>query len=118
MDEAEHRGSPRVTRAFMVRHKAAEGGPSWFMSPLRDLSRSGARFMSEGGFDVGAKLTLELVLPAATQPVVVKALVAWKKPAPFGIAELGVTFEVDPQSATQQAIDTAVARFVGRQPPG
>lgn len=115
MSESEHRRDPRITRSFMVRYRAKDAQSlSWSLSPLRDLSGSGARFMCEGAFPVGTLLELQLLLPTMKQPVSLKALVAWAKPGPFDLAEHGVTFdETDPQ--IQRLIDIAVVFFLSKE---
>lgn len=105
------RGEPRVTHAFMVRYRAPGGGPAaWLLSPLKDFSRGGARFVSEAGFAEGTLLQLKLLLPTHEQPVAIAARIAWARPGPLQLHEYGVTFAVD-DPALQRAIDAAVAHF-------
>ena len=115
---SEHRHMPRVEQHFMVRYRLV-GGPvgEQFISPLRDLSRSGARWFSELPLRNGARLELSLSLPTAPQPVHVQAKVVWTKPARLSMTELGVTFEpVD--AKTQGMIDEVVGRFLRRTATG
>ncbi len=108
----EKRGDPRITHAFMVRYRAPDAGqPTWLMSPLRDISSGGARFVSESTFAEGALLEMQLVLPTYEKPVVIAARIAWARPGPMAMQEYGVTFAVD-DPVLQQAIDTAVAHFL------
>ncbi len=112
MSEAEHRRAPRVARSLMARYRDGRSpGASWLMSPLRDLSSGGARFLSEVAFDVGSTLELQLLLPLAREPVSLKARVAWAQPARLGMVEVGVTFDPG-DAAAQQSIDAAVAHFL------
>jgi len=112
MSDAEHRRDPRVAHSFMVRYRSASGGAAgWMMSPLRDLSVSGARFVSEQLFTVGALLEIQLVLPLSDQPAGLKAKVAWVKPAPLRLVELGVTFE-QVSEETQQMVRDAVTHLL------
>lgn len=115
MSDAEHRRDPRVTRQFMVRYRSASAGSgTWMLSPLHDLSASGARFVSEHPFAFGDHLDLQLVLPVSTQPVGLAAKVVWVKPAPLNLTEIGVAFEPASEE-TRQMIRDAVAHFL-RQP--
>ena len=108
----ESRQRPRVASHFMVRFRPfGEGKSGWMVSPLRDLSSGGARFLSEQSFDIGVTLELQLVLPGARAPVAFKARVAWLKPAQMNMVELGVTFEPG-DAAIQRTIDAAVAHFL------
>ncbi len=110
---SEHRQDPRVPHAFLVRYRCpAVGLERWLVSPLRDLSRSGARFLSEREFSIGTVLETQLLLPVAQRPVAVHARVAWQKPAPMSMVELGVTFDVQVDDATRQAIDLSIAHFL------
>ena len=109
----EHRQDPRVSHAFMVRYRCpGVGQEHWLVSPLRDLSRSGARFLSEREFPVGTVLEAQLLLPRSQRPVAVAARVTWQKPAPLHMVELGVTFDVQADEVVRQAIDLSVAHFL------
>ena len=116
-DFSEQRRSPRVEHHFMARYMVPGRSPKqWLVSPLRDLSSGGARFLSECPFTVKDTFELQLVLPNARQPVLLNARVAWTRPGPMGMQEIGVTF--DPGDTAMQAIiDAAVARFT-QKPPG
>ena len=115
MSEADQRRAPRILRAFMVRYRnPKKGGASWLISPLRDLSSGGARFLSESMVEANTDLEIQLVLPGSRDPVSLKTRVAWVKAAPLGMVELGVTFEPD-DVAVQQIIDAAVAHFLHKQ---
>ena len=115
MSSAEQRREPRVMHSFMVRYRAtARGQTSWFVSPLRDLSSGGARFLCECLFEVGTVLDMQLLLPMSEQPVVLKARIAWAKPGPLNLTEHGVTFNPD-DSRVQRVIDMAVAHFLRKQ---
>ena len=112
-DDAEHRREPRIARGFMVRYRLPQES-SWSVSPLRDLSTSGARFLGERKFDVGAELQLQLVLPLAKEPLMLKARVARATPGPMNLLEYGVLFHVD-EATVQQMIDVAVGHFLRKQ---
>ena len=109
----EQRREPRVSHGFMIRYRAADTMAGWLVSPLRDLSRGGARFLSERPLKVGTLLDIYLVLPAAAAPVSLQAKVARTSPAPMGMVELGVAFQPT-DAVSQGAINAAVARFLKR----
>ena len=112
MASAENRRNPRITRAFMVRYRPLTHLDfPWLVSPLKDLSSGGARFISERRLEVGDMLELQLLLPASSQPVVLKARVAWVKSASFKLVQAGVTFDCG-DATIQQMIDGAVAHFL------
>lgn len=113
--EREQRRQPRIRRSFMMRYRVPSAGPAaWFVSPLRDLSSGGARFISETEFFVGTELEMQLLLPSTEAPVPLKARVAWVKPAPMHLTEHGVTFNPG-DTGIQQTIDAAVAHFLHRK---
>ena len=114
MGDEEQRKSPRVPRAFIVRYRCPDAGMTgWLISPLRDLSSGGARFISEQPFTDGTVLEVQLILPVAKDPVCLKAKVAWTAPARLGMVETGVIFEPG-GAAAEQAISDAVAQFLNR----
>ena len=118
MDDApreDYRQAPRVNQPFIIRYRLPETVKAgWMVSPLRDLSSGGARFLSEGSFDVGAILDVQLVLPVSQQPVALKARVAWVKPARLGTVEVGITFDPG-DTAIQRTIDSAVEYVIRKQ---
>ncbi|MBI2105064.1 MAG: PilZ domain-containing protein [Candidatus Omnitrophica bacterium] len=106
----EQRRSPRAPYHLIVRYRPPGArGAAWLASPLRDLSSGGARFLSEHPFAAGDAFDIQLLLPAAPQPVWVMARVAWTKPAVMGMREVGVTFDAG-DASIQRLIDDAVAR--------
>ena len=116
MSNGEQRRSPRINRSFMVRYRASglSEGATWLVSPMRDLSSGGARFLSERSQVVGNALELQLILPMSSQPVSLKARVTWVKPAPLNMVELGVTFDPG-DTAIQEVINSAVAHFLRKK---
>lgn len=112
-DDAEHRRDPRIARGFMVRYRLPKE-TAWSVSPLRDLSTSGARFLGERAFEIGVDLELQLVLPLAKDPLVLQVRVARTAPGPMNLVEYGVVFQVV-EAAVQQMIDVAVAHFLRKQ---
>jgi hypothetical protein len=112
---AEHRRAPRIAHSFMLRYQPPGKG-AWLISPLRDLSSGGARFLSEYAFTAGDLFDIQLVLPTASRPVELKVRVTWAKPWRAGLFEVGVTF--DPGDVgIQQTIDDAVKRLLVNQRP-
>ena len=112
MSSAEQRREPRVARSFMLRYRATESDQAaWFVSPLRDLSGGGARFISEYKFEIGTTLEMQLLLPTSEQPIPLKARIAWAKAGPLNLTEHGVTFNPG-DVRVQQIIDTAVAHLL------
>ena len=108
----EQRRVPRVRRSFIARYRIpSRDRTNWLVSPLRDLSSGGARFLSEYPFEVGALLEMALLLPASPQPITVKARVAWTKPWRAGLMELGVTFDVG-DVAIQEQLNLAISHFL------
>ena len=112
----EQRRDPRVARPFLVRYRLVGTQEGWFVSPLRDLSSHGGRFFSECRFEIGTWLELEMQLPAAAQPVALRARVTRVKPAYLGTFELGVAFDTGDPS-TQENLDAAVAHFLRKKGP-
>ncbi len=112
MDIPNHRETPRVARSFLVRYRGANNGQQgWLVSPLRDFSVRGARFMSERSLILGDVLELQLVLPTSPKPVALTGKVAWTKLGKLGLVEVGVVFE-PVEVALQQALEKAVQRFL------
>ena len=112
MSTEEHRRDPRIVHGFLVRYRRPSDR-GWSVSPLRDLSSSGARFLSEQTFAVGTELDLQLVLPTTKEPLALQARVARVMPGPMDLAEYGVIFEVN--AAAVQEIVTALAHFLHKQ---
>lgn len=111
----EQRRRPRVSHRLLVRYRPpVEGAAEWLVSPLRDLSSGGARFLSEHAFAAGERFELQLLLPAAQEPVTLKARVAWARPAPMQTTEIGATFDAG-DAAIQRLIDATVEHFLQRQ---
>ena len=105
--QEEQRQAPRVAHQFIARYRPVTGNTGWLMSPLRDLSSGGARFLSEHPFLAGETVEMQLILPTSSQPVLLRARVAWAKPAKLGTVELGVAFDPE-DTGVQRAIDKAV----------
>ena len=105
----EQRRSPRAASHLLARYQRhGPTGAGWCVSPLRDLSSGGARFLSERPFAVGELFKLQLLLPNTPEPIWVMTRVAWVKPTVMGMQELGVAFDAG-DAAIQRLIDEAVA---------
>ena len=113
----EHRSAPRISRQFMMRYRPYEAEQEgWLVSPLRDLSATGARLLSERTLRVGDELEVQLILPASAHPIAVKAHVVWVKPWRFTIVEIGLQFDFLAVEA-RQAIEHAVSQSLGKPHP-
>ena len=111
----EQRKCPRISRPFMIRYRPSDKEQAgWLVSPLRDLSSGGARFISEYPFFVGETFEMQLLLPALKEPLSLKARVAWVKTPHMSMSEIGITFDPG-DTAIQQAIDQAVTYFLSKQ---
>jgi Tfp pilus assembly protein PilZ len=112
----EHRRGPRVARHFLVRYRPLrDSDAEWLVSPLRDLSSGGARFLSERQFAAGDVMMMQLILPVSSQPIELKARVAWTRKSKVGtaITDLGVTFETQ-DVFVQRTLETAIAHLLKR----
>ena len=115
---AEKRKDLRRQREFLIWYRPATDATAlWRVSPLRDISKSGAHFLSEQPFEISMDLTLRFLFPFSTQPLIVPARVAWVKVAKtktWQLMECGVTFEAaTPQLQSQ--IDRMVEQFLSQQ---
>ena len=109
----EPRRDPRISHAFIARYRLADApAGGWLVSPLRNLSGHGARFLCEREFPVGSMLEFQLQLGLAQPPIRLRARVAWIKQAQIlKMFELGVSFEsADPDA--QQGLQAAVSAFM------
>ena len=78
MTTNDQRRAPRVSHPFMIRYRPLGTDPAgWLVSPLQDLSRGGARFLSERPFYVGMVLEAQLLLPFSRDPMPLEARVAF-----------------------------------------
>ena len=115
MKETERRRAMRIIRSFIVRYPSLASGPGfWLVSTLRNFSTGGARFFCERTFQVGETMIAQLILPTSREPVVLKARVVWTKPSPFGMADLGVSFEPSDAHA-KQALTNAANFFLTKK---
>jgi len=116
MNHAERRREPRIVHSFMVRYRAAGAtSPKWMLSPLKDFSASGVRFVAEPGLRPGQALELQLMLPMHREPLGVAGRVAWSEPFGDGsLVEQGVEF-VGENAETRVVVVEAVAYFLKQQ---
>ena len=116
MDSDERREAPRIRKGLIVKYRlSSEGASQWRMSPLRDFSATGIRFIAECSFPVGSVLELQLCLPTCAEPLRVAGIVKWVKAASSGsLAEHGVIFsQVD--AVTQQQIAQAAELLLKKE---
>ena len=112
----ERRRAPRIDRRLMVRYRRPTSGkPQWMVSPLRDFSAMGIRFIGETGFPVGTVLEVQMQLPSSPEPLTVMTRVVWLRGGTAGkLAEHGVEF-VDPSPQARQQIMQATEVFLRRR---
>jgi hypothetical protein len=112
----ERRETPRIRKGLIVKYRLASAGAGqWRMSPLKDLSATGVRFIAEGGFPLGSALELQLCLPSRAQPLSVAGIVRWAGAVGAGaLTEHGVSFS-QPDAAAQQQIAQAVEFFLNKE---
>jgi len=115
MRKDERRKDTRIEKHFMVHYKPAkEEGGSWRMSPLKDISKNGARFLYEGDCAMGEQLILELHMPANPAAQRIKATVVRIQETDNRWAEIGVSFnEIDEK--TQNDINAIVNWFLKKR---
>ncbi len=114
MTALEQRRVPRVDRPLIARYRAfGSGDAAWFVSPLRNISETGARFLSERTFKPGRLLELHVTVPTSRQPLVLSARVSWTRPAAQELWEVGVHFEViqpDDRRFLRETVRTVLRR--------
>ena len=93
MTQDERRRGARVAKPFMLRYRPrGDVKAQWLTAPLKDLSRSGALFLSAQNFRAGTVLEVKLLLPTITEPVEFPARVVRVKDAPLGLYEHAIAF--------------------------
>ena len=112
----ERRRAPRIDRRLMMRYRSpASGKTQWMVSPLRDISAMGIRFIGDTGFPVGTVLEVQMQLPMTTKPLTVMARVVWLRGGTGGkMAEHGVEF-IDLTPPARQQIAQATEFFLRRR---
>ena len=118
MSQVDKRQDPRFERSFWIWFRpVVTGVESWQVAPLRDLSTSGARFLSECAFDEGVVLETKLLLPVSSDPLRLAARVAWSRPVEgkaWKLIEHGVTFDFTDRGLQQQ-VAAAVEYFTAQK---
>ena len=116
MGQDERRKDTRVEKHFMAHYRPAQTTDEpWCMSPLVDVSKSGARFLCEKEYAVGDHLELELHMPFAPKPQRMRAVIMRIRETTNRWVEIGVSFIVIDEK-TQEGIDVLVSRFLkGKQ---
>lgn len=108
MTNEERRRSPRIDRRFMVKYRCpSRGQAQWMMSPIKNISSSGVRFIGETGYPTGVVLELLLHLPTSTEAVPVNGVVVWQRGGAMQLTEHGVQF-VSASAAAKQQIQQAL----------
>lgn len=88
----------------MVRYRGLTQ-TTWDVSPLKDVSRDGARLVCQTAFEPGVLMELRLGLPLFQEPVSMPARVVWQQPVFSGrlrMVELGVIFSWSDASARER----------------
>ena len=89
---------------------------SWKTIRTVNISAVGMRFRSAMLFDPGAKLEIEIDLPALHEPLVLHAQVVWSETIASSVTENGIEF-IDLAPELEERIDDLVKFLVGNQPP-
>ena len=109
----ERRSASRVACQAMVRYRRFRRGSSWLASPFKDVSRGGARFVSEAAFRPGELLEVSVGMPLFHDPVPLAARVVWQRTMFSGalqLSEHGVRF-VSLATELQQITDEAIEQI-------
>lgn len=117
MAAEERRRAPRVDKRFMVKYQCqALGHTQWMLSPIRDLSALGVRFVGEFAFAKGTELDMQIVLPILEESLPARGVVVWQRPgqAPKTF-EHGVEF-VDSDPRIFDQLSKAVEHFLKKSP--
>ena len=107
---AERRLALRAPGHFTIGYRKLSDLEHWQISPLKDFSRLGVRFISDERLEPDQPLELRLRLPRMVGPVDISSRVVWRRPAFSGVlemSEVGVAF-FNPDPELQHAIDALV----------
>ncbi len=112
----EERRAQRVERLFLVRYQCPSiGEMDWEISPIRNLSGTGLRFLAESDYPIGVILDLRLQVPTVEQPLVVPPTIIWKRRlSPSAWWDYGASFGRLPVSK-RKAIVGAIQVFLPGQ---
>ncbi len=112
MSQAERRGTGRIIRPLLIRYRPqGRVDLNWHMSPLRDLSQSGARFVSEQAFSLGTALEVQLTLPIRRESIRAGAKIIRTHALSPQLFEYGIAFG-PLASDVQHSIDVTVDHFM------
>ena len=103
----ERRRAARLQRSFWVWFRDAQGAGAWQVSPMRDFTARGVRFVAEQAFEAGTRLEMKLMLPMAAQPLRLTGRVAWARPLEgvrLHLTEHGVVFDAREAVALHAAL--------------
>jgi hypothetical protein len=112
----ERRKAPRINRRFMVKYRCpALGQTAWMVSPIKDLSATGIRFIAESAYPKDAVLELQLFLPTGTDPMPLSGVVVWAHGGgPYKMGEHGLEF-ASLTPAQRDALKTATEFFLRKR---
>ena len=114
--EQERRQAPRVENQLLVKFRLVSD-EKWHMTPLKDMSATGIRFMAEVPCDEGAALELQLLLPTIATPLRLAGRVSRVRPASIPqLFEYGVEF-VELLPTQREEIEKLVTLYRTRKRP-
>ena len=114
--DRERRHAPRVENQLLVKFRLP-ADEKWHMTPLKDLSATGLRFMAEVPCADGTALELQLLLPTIATPLRLAGRVSWARPASIPqLYDYGVEF-VDLLPTQREEIDRLVTLYRSRKRP-
>ncbi len=116
MNGAERRRDPRAKVWAAVRYCCLdEGRELWHEGTLNDVSVGGVRLTCDRALECGARLALELRLPARPEPLLLQGQITWVAQRPSG-SECGLQFlDVTPEQ--QAEIDAFVQFLLQKRTP-
>ena len=107
MSDEERRGAPRINRRFMVKYRKP-GETAWMMSPIKDMSATGIRFIGETTYQKNTVLELQLFLPTSTEPIGLSGVVKWEHGSAYTMGEHGIEFaDLTPDQRERLKVATA-----------
>jgi hypothetical protein len=119
MTEPERRKAPRIDRRFMVKYRCpSTGQATWMMSPIKNMSATGIRFIAEKSYPQGAVLELQLYLPTSPEPLTLEGVIVWQHGGgPYKMGENGIEFaNLTPELREQ--LKTATEFFLRKRESG
>ncbi len=112
----ERRQFPRVAQPFNTRYRlSGEMTTTWYAATVINLGAGGMRIRSADPIPPDVLVDLEIQLPSAHAPFVLRGRVLWEQIQAAGVIEYGIAFlELD---AIQQIQIDEVVRFFGKSGP-